>query len=158
LFDFAPERSYAPPMQHVPAGEHTVDPPADPATGARLQALAGALGSPGSWSVVGLDGERLDLPAELRELLGLAAATLAQGRPVTLSCHEQVLSTQEAADLLGVSRPTLVRLLDQGVIAYDQPRRHRRVLLADLLAYQERCHHAERGPAVASGDGGTGRV
>ena len=74
----------------------------------------------------------------------MAAGALAEGRPVTLACHEPTLSTQAAADLLGVSRPTLVRLLDSGVIPFDQPNRHRRVQLADLVAYQQRCHHAER--------------
>ncbi|PZA22567.1 hypothetical protein DMO24_04385 [Modestobacter versicolor] len=87
------------------------------------------------------------------EVLRLAATALAEGRPVTLSCHEPVLSTQEAADLLGVSRPTLVRLLDSGVIPYDQPRRHRRVQLADLLAYQERCHHDDQDGVTAAGRG-----
>ena len=130
---------------HSTAGEHTVDPPTDALALEQLRALAAALPTGAGWALVGADGARRDLPPELLEVIGLAAGALAEGRPVTLSCHEQVLSTQEAADLLGVSRPTLVRLLDQGVIAYDQPRRHRRVQLADLLAYQERCHHGERG-------------
>jgi excisionase family DNA binding protein len=123
--------------------EHTVDPPADAADLAGLGELLAVLPAGVSWSV-GPDGAPRQLPAELVEVLLHATAALAEGRPVTLSCHEPVLSTQRAADLLGVSRPTLVRLLDSGDIPYDQPRRHRRVRLADLLAYQERCHHAER--------------
>ena len=141
-------------MQHVPAGDHTVDPPTDPATGGQLRALADALRRGDARTLTGTDGAHLELPAELLEVLELAATALAEGRPVTLSLHEQVLSTQEAADLLGVSRPTLVRLLDQGVIAYDQPRRHRRVQLADLLAYQARCHHAGRDDGPGEGRGG----
>ena len=129
-------------MHSAAAAEHTVDPPADPTVTAQLTELLAALPSGVSWSAGG--GDRRPLPAELVEVLQLAAAALAEGRPVTLSCHEPVLSTQQAAVLLGVSRPTLVRLLDSGDIPYDQPRRHRRVRLADLLAYQERCHHAER--------------
>jgi excisionase family DNA binding protein len=124
------------------AGDHTVDPPTDAAAAEQLRAVVAALPAGTAWVGVA-DGGRWELPPELRQVLGLAAAALSEGRPVTLSCHEPVLSTQEAADLLGVSRPTLVRLLDQGVIPYDQPRRHRRVQLADLLAYQQRCHHAE---------------
>lgn len=43
-----------------------------------------------------------------------------------------------SADILGVSRPTLVKLLESVEIAYTQPSRHRRVLLADVLDYQQR--------------------
>ncbi|HEV7872395.1 MAG TPA: helix-turn-helix domain-containing protein [Modestobacter sp.] len=135
-------------MHNAATGDHTVDPPTAAPAVEQLRALAAALPTRVDWALAGGDGVRRELPQELMEVLGLAATALAEGRPMTLSCHEPVLSTQEAADLLGVSRPTLVRLLDQGEIAYDQPRRHRRVQLADLLAYQARCHHAERGPVT----------
>jgi excisionase family DNA binding protein len=136
---------------HSAAGDHTVDPPTDPAITGQLRALVAALPDETAWAMAGAEGRRCALPGELLEVVRLAASALAEGRPVTLSCHEPVLSTQEAADLLGVSRPTLVRLLDQGVIPYDQPRRHRRVQLADLLAYQQRCHHVDREAAGSSG-------
>ena len=52
----------------------------------------------------------------------------------------QRLTTQEAADFLGISRPTLVRLLDQEKIPSDQPGRHRRIMFSDLLHYvEQRC-------------------
>jgi excisionase family DNA binding protein len=129
-------------VRHGPSGEHTVHPPSDPDDAAVLRALAAELARDDSRGLTA-PGDR-PLPGALREVLALAAAALAEGRPVTLACHEPTLSTQEAADLLGISRPTLVRLLDAGVIPYDRPGRHRRVQLADLLAHQQRCHHAER--------------
>jgi excisionase family DNA binding protein len=145
-------RPKLPSVPRAAAAEHTVDPPTAAETAGQLRALSAAKPSGPGWTVAGADGTRFDLPAELAEVVGLAAAALAEGRPVTLSCHEPVLSTQEAADLLGVSRPTLVRLLDHGVIPYDQPGRHRRVRLADLLAHQQRCHHVEVGdPAQLPG-------
>jgi excisionase family DNA binding protein len=67
---------------------------------------------------------------------------LSQGLAITIAPHQMILSTSEAADILGVSRPTLVRLLEAGEIPFLQPVRHRRVRLADLLAYHARARRS----------------
>lgn len=69
---------------------------------------------------------------------------MANGQAVTMALHSQTLTTQAAADLLGVSRPTVVRLLKNGEIPYSQSGQHRRVLLCDVLDYQERRQHDRR--------------
>jgi excisionase family DNA binding protein len=61
-----------------------------------------------------------------------------EGKVITIVPRTQRLTTQEAADFLGISRPTLVKRLEDGKIPYDQPGRHRRILFTDLLAYNER--------------------
>jgi excisionase family DNA binding protein len=78
----------------------------------------------------------------LRQVVAAMRAALAAGQAVTVSFHRDTLTTQEAADVLGVSRPTLVRLLEDGEIPYEQPGRHRRVQLQDVLDFQERRRHS----------------
>lgn len=79
------------------------------------------------------------LPGEdLDEVIGRMQAALADGRAVTVSFHDATLSTQEAAELLGISRPTLVRLLERGEIPYEQPGHHRRLRREDVLDFQRR--------------------
>ncbi|MER5932652.1 helix-turn-helix domain-containing protein [Streptomyces sp. NPDC002054] len=84
----------------------------------------------------GPDGSARTLPAEVHEALLLVVKALAEGKAVTIAPVHTTLTTQEAADLLGVSRPTLVKILDRGEIPYSRPGRHRRVLLTDVLEYQ----------------------
>lgn len=80
--------------------------------------------------------DRVEIPAEIFEALKTIATVLSQGEAVTVESSSLRLTTQEAADLLNISRPTLIRLLEQGKIPYEKIGKHRKVLLSDLAAYQ----------------------
>ena len=86
------------------------------------------------------DGTSVPLPRALVEVLRATAGEIADGHAVTVLPSEVALSPAEAAELLGLSRPFVVSLLDQGAIPSERlPRsRHRRVLLSDVLAFQAR--------------------
>lgn len=82
--------------------------------------------------------DELILPGAVLQVLLDALAQMAQGNAVSLMPVHQELSTQEAANLLNVSRPFLVSLLEQGQMPFHKVGTHRRVLLSDVLAYRER--------------------
>lgn len=86
--------------------------------------------------LTGPDGQSVELPEPMFEVLLQVAEAMKAGLAVTVAPHHLSLSTQEAADLLRVSRTTLVRLLEAGVIPFDKPSRHRKVRLNDLLEYR----------------------
>lgn len=88
--------------------------------------------------LIGPDGSKIDVPEELYGVLRDVVAALSQGLAISIAPHNTMLTTQEAADLLSISRPTLVRLLSEGEIPFSMRGRHRRVLLRDVLDYQER--------------------
>ena len=98
--------------------------------------------NPASPMLIGRDGERVALPDEIYRVLTIVVDEMKSGHAITITPHSQRISTQEAADLLGLSRPTLVKLLETGEIAYEQPGRHRRVLLSDIVKYREEKHRA----------------
>lgn len=83
------------------------------------------------------DGQSVELPESMFGVLAQVAESMRAGLAVTVAPHHLTLSTQEAADLMQVSRTTLVRLLETGVIPFDKPNRHRKVRLDDLLRYRE---------------------
>ncbi len=92
--------------------------------------------------LIGTDGETVALPDEIYRVLTIVVGEMKAGHAITITPMSQRISTQEAADLLGLSRPTLVKLLETGQIAYEQPGRHRRVLLTDVLTYREDKHRS----------------
>lgn len=83
------------------------------------------------------DGECLDLPCEVVEVLKRVVEAMSKNQAVAVAPVDLSLTTQQAADFLGVERTFLVRLLDTGEIPFQKPGRHRRVLLKDLLDYRE---------------------
>jgi excisionase family DNA binding protein len=92
--------------------------------------------------LTGPDGRSVELPEPMFAVLLQVAAAMKAGLAVTVAPHHLTLSTQEAADLLRISRTTLVRLLETGVIPFEKPSRHRRVRLDDLLEYRRRQRNA----------------
>ena len=83
-----------------------------------------------------LDGHDLILPRQALALLRDLLAEMAQGNAVTVVPTHAELTTQEAANILNVSRPYLIKLLDEGKIEYHKLNKHRRIKLEDLMAYK----------------------
>lgn len=80
----------------------------------------------------------IELPAAAVAMLTDILASMAAGRRLTLIPENAELTTVQAAEVLNVSRPFLIKLLDEGAIAYHKVGTHRRVRLEDVVAYKTR--------------------
>lgn len=88
--------------------------------------------------------EVVELPTFALRLLGEILGELALGNAVKVVPIHAELTTQEGADILNVSRPHLVKLLNEGALPHTKTGRHRRIKLADLMAYKEQRDQASR--------------
>jgi excisionase family DNA binding protein len=114
-----------------------------------LQRIDSLLGTKRVGRLVGPDGDEVEIPASILAALRQVAAAMAQGKAVTVAPHDLELTTQQAADLLHVSRPHLIKLLDKGELAHHRmsgdPQSHRRVLLKDVMVYRQQRQQTRRG-------------
>lgn len=99
-----------------------------------------------------LDGADLIVPRRAVSLLRDILAQMAQGNAVTIVPTHAELSTQEAATILNVSRPFVVKLLEQGEIPFRKAGTHRRIRYEDLMKYKTRmdCESREAMDALAA--------
>jgi excisionase family DNA binding protein len=88
--------------------------------------------------LVGPDGDAIELPEGIHELLVSIVENLKAGNGVTVIPMHAELTTVEAAELLNVSRPYLIKQLQAGELPYHMVGTHRRLRLADVLAYRDR--------------------
>lgn len=103
-----------------------------------LTVIASALARSGqSFRLVDADGSPIDVPGELVVMLRAVVEQLRAGNGVSVASVHAELTTVEAAEMLGVSRPHLVKLLEQGAMPHRMVGSHRRVRLVDVLAYRD---------------------
>lgn len=86
--------------------------------------------------LVGPNGEAIALPPSIFYVLERVAEVLARGDSITVVPVGREVTTQQAADLLNVSRQYLVRLLDEGRIAFRKTGKHRRLRIEDVLEFK----------------------
>ena len=110
-------------------------------------AAAGVAVRRGEPLVLAAGGEAHELPSGVGELLLRLLEGAASGRSIEITTLPDEMTTGQAADLLGVSRPTVVALVDGGAIAGRKVGTHRRVLTSDVIGYRERQRN-ERSSAV----------
>ena len=89
-------------------------------------------------------GEKLIIPVKALKLLGEILKAMSQGKPISIVPIATEVTTQSAAEILGCSRPYLVKLLEEGVIEFTKVGKHRRVKFEDVMKYKQRMKEAQK--------------
>jgi len=96
--------------------------------------------------LIGPNGEIIELPKSVFRVLRQIVYHMMRGRAIFIVPENKELTTQEAAEILNVSRPYLVKLLEQGKIPFVKVGTHRRIRFSDLMNYKKlRDAERERG-------------
>lgn len=93
---------------------------------------------------VGKNGTAMSVPTEVLSHLYAIIGNVAEGKSITILSSDELISTQQAADILDFSRPHVVKLLEEGKIPYQKVGTHRRIKLSDVIAYEKKFKKAQK--------------
>lgn len=88
--------------------------------------------------------ERIKIPLNALKFLGEILKTMSQGKPFSLVPVATEVTTQKAAEILGCSRPHIVKLLEDGEIEYTKVGKHRRVRFEDVMNYKRKMKKSQK--------------
>lgn len=87
---------------------------------------------------------KIVIPIRALKLLGDVLKSMAEGKPISIVPIATEVTTQKAAEILGCSRPYLVKLLEEGKIEFTKVGRHRRIIFEDILKYKKRMKEVQK--------------
>lgn len=88
--------------------------------------------------------ELVSIPVKALKLLKSIISNMAEGKSIALVSTDSEISTQQAAEILNVSRPHVVKLLESGEIPFKKVGTHRRILIEDILNYESKLKERRR--------------
>jgi excisionase family DNA binding protein len=89
-------------------------------------------------------GEKIKIPLRALSLLGEILKAMSEGNPISIVPLATEVTTQSAAEILGCSRPHLVKLLEEGKIAFTKVGKHRRIKFEDVMKYKKQMKETQK--------------
>jgi excisionase family DNA binding protein len=93
---------------------------------------------------VGKNGTAVSVPTQALSQLYAIIGNMAEGKSITILSSDELISTQQAAEILDFSRPHVVKLLEEGKIPYQKVGTHRRIKITDVIAYEKKFKKAQK--------------
>lgn len=88
--------------------------------------------------------DKIVIPSRALQLLGDILKAMSEGKPISIVPVATEVTTQKAAEILGCSRPHLVKLLEEGKIEFVKVGKHRRILFEDVLSYKQKMKEEQK--------------
>lgn len=88
--------------------------------------------------------DKIIIPSRALKLLGDILKAMSEGKPISIVPVATEVTTQKAAEILGCSRPHLVKLLEEGVIPFTKVGKHRRIMFDDMVKYKQKMKEEQK--------------
>ena len=88
--------------------------------------------------------DKIVIPSRALQLLGDILKAMSEGKPISIVPVATEVTTQKAAEILGCSRPHLVKLLEEGEMEFVKVGKHRRIIFEDIIKYKQKMKEEQK--------------